>query len=185
MIKRKARKSSGDWQLDGMWGQVGEEAACRRGQFLDAACQPISSHCRLHQAPDALDRVGSCAAYLGSQRTWTRGWARQPASAPPWRYGSAHCPAPDTAGRSDRLRQPLEKGDKMHGQLALMIGREPVPAHGIQRAEEGAAAVGTRGRDAPSRAFHPHRADQGQEMQVRLVQIQQMGQPLSWPARAA
>jgi len=40
-----------------MWGQFGEEPACRRGQLLDTTSQPISSHRRLHQAPDALDRV--------------------------------------------------------------------------------------------------------------------------------
>ncbi len=33
-------------------------------------------------------------------------------------------------------RQPLEKGDNMDRQFALMLGKEPLPAHSSQRAEK-------------------------------------------------
>jgi hypothetical protein len=37
VTKRKACKSGNVWQFHGMWSQVAEEAACRRGEFLDGA----------------------------------------------------------------------------------------------------------------------------------------------------
>jgi len=77
-----------------------------------------------------------------------------------------------------RHREPLQKGHKMHRQLAIVIGKEPVTGDRIQGSKEGAAAVDPRSGHAPTRPFHPHRPDQRQEMQLRLVQVEQMAASL-------
>ena len=53
-------------------------------------------------------------------------------------------------------REPLEKGHKMHRQLAIMIDEKPVPGDGIQRAEKRAATVDARRGHAPARPLHRH-----------------------------
>lgn len=73
-----------------------------------------------------------------------------------------------------RHREPVEKGHKMHRHLAIVIDEEPATSDGIQGAKERAAAGDARRGHAPARPLHPHGANEWQEMQLRLVQIQQM-----------
>jgi hypothetical protein len=178
MSKRKARKLSGAGQLDRMRGQVGEEPTGRSGQLLNAARQPICGYGPLHQPPDAFDRVHLVGGVLGQPEDVDTRMGGQPF---PDHLGGMRGRVIQRQVQRTRgvgCRQALQKGDKVDGQLAFMIGREPLPAHGIQGPKEGAPPVGPRGRDAATWAFHPHGTDEGQEMQVRLVQVEQVGQPL-------
>jgi hypothetical protein len=70
--------------------------------------------------------------------------------------------------------EPLQKDHNMHRQLAIVINEEPAAADGIQGSKAGTTTVDPRRGHAPARPFHPHRAEQRQEMQLRFVQIEQM-----------
>jgi len=48
-----------------MGSQISKEPVGCDGQLLDAASQAVGRHGVLHQAPDALDRVGVVGCVLG------------------------------------------------------------------------------------------------------------------------